>query len=420
MTEKPKRRHWADLFLIFAIVYLGTQMGIRFLFPEKFSSPEERAVELQLSPQDATVKSGHHPVLVLRNNSAREVTITDRCPGPPVDIYYAENAFPEPRGDPPAIIGSDAPCVPPEVVPAGKQGVIDLQSWKYAAFERNGYYTVRLTLPPQAAASTGAVLTTSFIMYEAGWLTQTFRAFVSKPLLNLLVFIASLSPGYNLGIAIIILTVIVKLLLFVPTQHGLQGQKKLQAIQPKIEELRKRYGDDQKRVNEETMKLWKEYKVNPFQSCLPILIQFPVLIGLFYAVRDGSHLALSTHLLYGPYQNLPWTFETMFLGLDLLKPNVYILPPILVALQFLQMKLSFAMAKKKANAKAGGQKGQEGEKNKEKKPMSQQDIQQKMMLYVLPFMIGFFAIKFPAAVSLYWGVSTVFAIGQQIVVNRKA
>ncbi|TSC60858.1 MAG: preprotein translocase subunit YidC [Candidatus Peregrinibacteria bacterium Greene0416_62] len=421
MTEKSKRRHWADLFLIFAIVYLGTQMGIRILFPEKFASAEQQAIHFSLSPQDATVKSGHHPVLTLLNNTDHELSITDRCPAPPVDVYYAENGTPEATGDPEIVLGVDAPCAAISPIPAGKQGLLDLASWKYAAFGRNGYYTVALTLPPQPAAATGAVLKTTFTVYEAGWMTQTFRAFVSKPLLNLLVFIASIVPGYNLGVAIIILTIIVKLLLFIPTQHGLEGQKKLQAIQPKIEEVRKRFTGNQQKINEETMKLWKEHKVNPFQSLLPVFIQFPILIGLFYAVRDGSHLALSTHLLYGSYKDLPWTFGTMFLGMDLLKPSVYILPPLLVAMQFFQMKLSFAMAKKKADARAEKQKAEkvpEGPKG-EKMPLNQQELQQKMMLYILPFMIGFFAIKFPAAVSLYWGVSTVFAIGQQIVVNRK-
>lgn len=418
MTEKSKRRHWADLFLIFAIVYLGVQMGTRFIFPDKFAPPEQQAATLLLTAQDPTVKSGHHPVLVLHNKTAHELSLPDRCPAPPVDIYYSDTAVPEAVGEPMVIMGTDTPCTVLSPIAAGAEALIDLAAWKYTAFSKNGTYTVQLTVPPQPAAATGAVLTTSFTMYEAGWLTQTFRAFVSKPLLNFLVFIASLVPGYNLGVAIIILTVIIKLLLFIPTQHGLEGQKKLQAIQPKIEEVRKRYPGDQQKINEETMKLWKEYKVNPFQSCLPILIQFPILIGLFYAVRDGSHLALSTHLLYAPYQNLPWTFGTMFLGFDLLQPSVYVFPPLLVALQFLQMKLSFAMAKKKKDAKDA----KEGKaiEPKEKQPMSQQDIQQKMMLYVLPFMIGFFAIKFPAAVSLYWGISTVFAIGQQVVVNRKS
>jgi YidC/Oxa1 family membrane protein insertase len=415
MTPPSARKRWLDLLLIFAIVYLGTQMGMRFLFPEQFGPPRPQGIVL-IEPLDATVKDGHHPVLVVRNFTDADIEIPSRCPAPPVEIFYSAQGTPDTSGDGKFPQDIAVPCLRTPNVPSGGEQQIDLGPWKYSGFGAVGNYTVLLEIAPQPALATGAILTTSFELHEAGWMTQTFRAFVTKPLLNLLVLIATLTPGYNLGIAIIVLTLIVKLLLFIPTQHGLEGQRKLQALQPKIEELRKRCGTDAQKINQETMKLWKEHKVNPFQSCLPILVQFPVLIGLFYVIRDGSHLGLSEHLLYAPYKELPWTFGVHFLGLNLLEPNMYILPPLLVILQFVQMKLSFAMAKKKKEAKEGKE-----DKTKEKKaPLSQQEIQQKVMLYGLPFMIGFFAIQFPSAVSLYWGVSTVFAIGQQLVVNRRA
>ncbi len=410
----PKTRKFADLLLIFAIVYLGMQFIQRMYFP-KPSADGQMQTSIMLRAQDATVKSGHHPVLLLRNATEHPLRIPSRCPQAPVDVHFGESDVTK---DPSTLLSTKETSIPCEViadVAPGKEGTIDLGPWKYTAFSRTGNYIVILTLPSQPATETGAVLETSFTVYPAGWMTNVFRAFVSKPLLNLLVFIASVAPGHSLAVAIIILTVVIKLLLFIPTQHGLEGQKKLQALQPKIDEIRKRYPGNAQKVNEETMKLWKEHKINPFQSCLPIFIQFPILIGLFYAVRDGSHLGLSTHLLYAPYQNLPWTFGTWFFGMDLLMPSIYLFPPMLVALQFFQMKLTFAIAEKKKKAKEIV----DISKPKEKKPMSQQDMQQKMMLYVLPFMIGFFAFKFPAAVSLYWAVSTVFAIGQQVVVNRR-
>jgi YidC/Oxa1 family membrane protein insertase len=90
---------------------------------------------------------------------------------------------------------------------------------------------------------------------------------------------------------------------------------------------------------------------------------------------------------------------------------MYVFPPLLVVLQFIQMKLSFAIAKRKKGAQDPKREKTDGEKS--------QEMQQKIMLYVLPLMIGYFAIQFPTAVSLYWGVSTLFAIGQQLVVNRE-
>jgi YidC/Oxa1 family membrane protein insertase len=95
--------------------------------------------------------------------------------------------------------------------------------------------------------------------------------------------------------------------------------------------------------------------------------------------------------------------------MDLTVPNIMVMPILLVVMQFFQMKLSFAMNKKKQD--------NQGKKKNEK--ASQQEMQQKIMMYGLPLMIGFFAIKFPAAVSLYWAASTVFAIGQQVFVNKK-
>ena len=189
----------------------------------------------------------------------------------------------------------------------------------------------------------------------------------------------------------------------------------MQAVQPKLEEIKKKHKGDPQRMQSETMKIWKEHNVNPFQSFLPILIQMPILIGLFFVIRDGSVLELSRHLVYGPYQDLSWSWGTQFLGLNLTEPNIYVMPPLLVVLQFAQMKMSFAIAEKKKVKKEKKDK----EDKKEKKEVNPQAMQQKVMLYGLPLMIGFFALKFPAAVSLYWAVSTLFAVGQQLVVNRK-
>ena len=405
MAQEPKKQGSIFQFvLIFALVYLITQMAMRQFFPNRFKTAEQ-ASGIQIASLTPQVKGEHSVILKLTNNTAAPFTLKNRCPMPPVDV---------------AIIGADGkktqlqtqetavPCADIPVVASGATAQIDLSPWKYSLFGKYGAYEV--TLPYVGTPPEGSELTANFSIYEPGSSTRLFRTFVSKPLLNLLIFIASLLPGYNLGLAIIILTIVVKLVLFIPTQHAMEGQKKMQIIQPKMDEIKRLYKSDPKKQQEETLKIWKQYKVNPMQSCLPMLIQFPILIGLFYTVRDGSVLALSKHLLYPAYAHLTWSFGTWFLGLDLLKPEVYIFPVLLVVMQFLQMKLSFAIAKKKQTKDGKPQK---------KDGVDQQDIQQKMMLYVLPLMIGFFAIKFPAAVSLYWGISTLFGIGQQIIVNRE-
>ncbi|MFH1443777.1 MAG: YidC/Oxa1 family membrane protein insertase [Candidatus Peregrinibacteria bacterium] len=410
-----KRSALVEFALIFAIVYIVTQLVFRMFFPQT-NGPNGLA-DVVLKPVSATVKGGHTIELSLRNNTEGTLLLPSRCPMPPVEVFSVAGEGTGATLMPLMATETALPCIPLTEVAPKSDVKIDLGPWKYSLFSQFGTYEVRLPAEAQFRTASGTIvpiengtLSGRVTLREEGSMTKLFRAFITKPFLNFLIFIASLLPGHSLGVAIIILTLVVKFLLFIPTQHSLEGQKKMQKAQPILDEIRRRHKDDPKRMQEETMKIWKEHGINPFQACLPLLIQMPVLIGVFYVVRDGSILALSQHLIYPFYQNLDWTFGTTFLGLDLLKSNAFLFAPFLVIAQFIQMKLSFAAAKKKREKSGEKAKG-EGDKN--------QQLQQKMMLYGLPLMIGVFAFQFPAAVSLYWGVSTLFAIGQQIIVNRE-
>ncbi|MCF7844628.1 MAG: YidC/Oxa1 family membrane protein insertase [Kiritimatiellales bacterium] len=413
MSAKPKSklRDFFEFFILFLALYFLTQLALKQFFPDTFSKDGNGngATGVVLSMQDATVKGDHHPVMIIKNHTEETLKFDDSCPKPPVIVVRVAES-----GEEEALITMEenaVPCVPLTEIESGGKVTYELSPWKYSLFSEYGTYRLMLPISSDVQESSPVV---EFSISEAGPITQMFRAFISKPLLNLLILIASFMPGYNLGLAIIILTVLVKLVLFIPTQKGLEGQRRMQAVQPKLEEIKKKHKEDPKRMQEETMKVWKEHNVNPMQSCLPILVQMPVLIGLFFVIRDGSILELSQHLIYGPYQDLSWTWGTNFLGLNLTEPNIYVMPLLLVVLQFSQMKLSFAIAKKKKESK-------ETKESKESKAGKKdpQAMQQKVMMYGLPLMIGFFALKFPAAVSLYWAVSTLFAVGQQLVVNRK-
>jgi YidC/Oxa1 family membrane protein insertase len=399
--------------VLFTALYLLSHFALRQFFPQWFG-PESAEVGIFLEMQDPTVKGDHHPLVELRNKTENALEFSDRCPMPPFDVEYKSGGeWTKLETTETALL-----CPPFQRVEPGQVVTVDLAPWKYSLFSEYGEY--RLTLPiVDELPSTPETVSVEFSTSPVGVVTQTFRAFVTKPLLNLLIFIASLVPEHDLGVSIIILTVFIKLLLFIPTQHGLEGQRRMQAVQPKLDEIKQKYKGDPQKLQAETMRVWKEHKINPLQSCLPLLIQFPILIGLFFVIRDGWHLELSRHLIYSWNQTLPWTFDTHFLGLNLLDPHAYIFPPLLVVMQFVQMKLSFAIAKRKKDKKESADGKEKTLEKAEKKPLSQQEIQQKMMLYGLPLMIGFFALQFPAAVSLYWGISTLFGIGQQLVVNRK-
>ncbi|PIR53599.1 hypothetical protein COU76_00270 [Candidatus Peregrinibacteria bacterium CG10_big_fil_rev_8_21_14_0_10_49_10] len=405
-SKVDSRFKLSQFFLVFALVYVGSRAVLSVLFPDQYGpGATEVQAEVLFRPVDATVKGGHHPQLTLHNKTDQALVLPDRCPEPPVRVFFEVGGEWTERTSEETVL----PCVPLTEVAPGKRVQVDLGPWKYSLFSDYGQYEVRLDVPGVEEGAEAQTYTARFSMYEPGSLTKIFRTFISKPMLNFLIFVASILPGYNLGFAIIILTLLVKFALFFPTQHALQGQKKLQKLQPKLDEIRTKHKGNPEVMNKEIMKLWKDNGVNPLQSCLPMLVQFPILIGLFYVIRDGSTLALSKHLIYSFHQHLSWNFGTDFLGLNLLLPSKHIMPPLLVALQFFQMKLSFAIAKKKRT----------NSKDDAKKEPSQQEMQQRMMQYGLPIMIGVFAFQFPAAVSLYWAVSTAFAIGQQLVVNRK-
>ena len=418
MADQKQRSPILQFAVTFLVVYMITQLVLRMFFPDHFSPPPPNGGSVQISMVDDTVKGGHHPVMTIKNTTDAAYAIPQRCPAPPVDVYAVERAGKP--GEKSILLEATEtvlPCEYPAAVNAGESVTVDLSPWKYSLFGDYGIYELALVQDSEDSENSEELTSVRFEMYEAGVITQLFRTFVTKPLLNLLILIASLMPGYNLGFAIIILTVAVKLLLFLPTQHAMEGQKRLQAVQPKIDQLREKYKSDPQRLNQEMLQLWKREKINPLQSCLPMLLQFPVLIGLFFVIRDGSSLELSRHLLYGPYQDLSWVFGTNFFGLDLLVPNVYIFPPLLFVLQFYQLKLSFSMAKKRKEK--DDVVDVTPEKKKKKAEPDVQQTQQKVMQYVLPVMIAVFAVQFPAAVSLYWGVSTVFALGQQVVVNKR-
>ncbi len=460
MPEASKRGNVLQFLLLFIALYLGMQLLFGSVFPQK---NQQQTVSGPTLTSSSSFTPGNHPILQMENRPAStesfgvggwvrskwcslrsffDSTITaqqcaglaaaftgtpfvlkNRCPEPSIDLYTVENpGTPAEKLTPLHSAETVIACEPLATVAPGETVTISLAPWKYSLFEKVGTYEARIPGIVAVKEGTGALTMpptiARFSIVEPGVFTKAFRTFISAPFLNFLIFIASFMPGYNLGIAIILLTLAVKILLFFPTQHALEGQKKMQMLQPKLEALKARYHGDAKKIQEETMKLWTEHKINPFQSCLPMVIQFPVLIGLFYVIRDGSDLSLSRHLIYGVYQNLPWHFGTHFLWLDLLKPDYIVMPLLLVALQFLQMKLTFSLQKRKKAKEAVIDVSSDG-KPKEKEPMNPQDMQQKMMLYGLPLMIGVFAFQFPSAVALYWGVSTLFGIGQQMIVNRE-
>ncbi|MEW6407420.1 MAG: YidC/Oxa1 family membrane protein insertase [Patescibacteria group bacterium] len=230
---------------------------------------------------------------------------------------------------------------------------------------------------------------------------QLYHTLLFQPLLNLLIWLYNLIG--DIGVAIILVTVLIRLILLIPSQKALKAQKTMQELQPKLDEIRKKYKDDKKKQSEEMMKFYQEKKINPLGSCLPMLIQLPILFALYSVFRKGLQ-ADSMQFLYS-FVERPEHINTMFLGfLDMLKPNA-ILAVVAGMLQFFQSKM---MMKKQKSTALGSMPGLGNIGG----------MMSKQMTYLMPAMTVFIALSLPSGLALYWATTTAVAILQQWVIMR--
>lgn len=245
---------------------------------------------------------------------------------------------------------------------------------------------------------------------------EFFNTVLYEPLFNLLLWIYDVLPWQDLGVAIIILTVLIKLLLFWPALKGLRSQKALQDVQPKIEALRKEYADNREELGRQMMQLYKNNKVNPLSSCLPLLIQLPILWALFKVFFGGLATDPATGILvaeqldhiYAPLKDIFSTtpLNTHFLGfVDLAATKNIVLAVLAGAIQFLQTKM---LSAKRPSVKTAGAKDE-----------SMAAGINKQMMYFLPIITVIFGYQFPAGVTLYWLSSTAFTWVQQLIFLRE-
>jgi len=248
-----------------------------------------------------------------------------------------------------------------------------------------------------------------------------FNIILVWPIINILVVIyqglVALHVPSPLGFAIVLLTVVIRFLLYPLTASQLRASKKMQTISPHLSRLKEKHKNDAKTLQQETMKLYKEHGINPAAGCLPVLIQLPVIWALYSVLQQVVGKGSSTivgainKILYIKSMSLHGLWDQHFFGLPLGATPAHIFPtmpfiilfPVATALfQFIQSKMMFA--------KSSVQK--EDEKKQEKKDDFSSALQTQS-LYVFPLMIGFFSYTFPLGLSLYWNTFTIFGIIQQ-------
>ncbi len=228
-----------------------------------------------------------------------------------------------------------------------------------------------------------------------------FNVLIYQPIFNLFVWLYTVIP--DVGIVIFVVTLIIKLVLYPLTQKSIKAQKELSDLQPKLEDLKQKHKGDQQAIAQGTMKLYKEHKVNPFGSCLPLLVQLPIFLGLYWVFQDGL-TSNNFDLLY-PFIKSPGTINTLSLGfIDLAKPNV-VLAVLAGLAQFWQAKMMIAKRPPKA-AGAGG------------KDEDMAAMMNKQMLYFMPILTVFIGFSFPGGLALYWLFSTLLTVGQQYLIMK--
>jgi len=222
-----------------------------------------------------------------------------------------------------------------------------------------------------------------------------FKILLYNPLYNILIFIVNLIPGADIGLAIVILTILVKLAILPIYTKSIRTQIKMKEIEPKLKEIKKKYQKDLPEQSRLIMEVYKENKINPFSSFFVLLIQMPIILTLFYVFR-GS-LVVRPDIIYS-FVSIPKELSFNFFGLfDVSQAHNFLMAFLTGFTQFLQVQLTMPKVVKNSFEKTSV-----SFQNDFAKSM---DIQ---IRYVMPLIIAVVAWQLPAAISLYWITSNLF------------
>lgn len=225
-----------------------------------------------------------------------------------------------------------------------------------------------------------------------------YKTLIYQPILNVLIFFYNTIAFQDLGVAIILVTALVRILVHPLFRRGAKHQKIMQDLQPKVKQIQIEHKDNKEKLGHATMALYREHKINPFSSIGLLLLQFPVIIALFQVSQN----ILSPEVFADLYAFIakPDVVNHMFLGLINLQDTNILIVGLAAVAQYLQVR--FAQKK-----------GLPGT------PTTQADAAGKMMLYVTPGITIVFLINFPAALGLYWLSTAAISAFQQHIVNKE-
>lgn len=238
--------------------------------------------------------------------------------------------------------------------------------------------------------------------------SSIWHNFFFDPIYNGLVFLIDTVPGGDIGVAIVLLTVVVKIILLPLSLKAARTQRAMQDIEPKLAEIKEKFKDDREGLAKAMLELYKTAGVNPFASILLLFIQIPIVIALYLSVYRGGGVPLpdiNSALLYS-FVLAPETASMLFLGTVDIAAKSLPLAALAGITQFIQAYLAFPHPKKRLDTD---------------KPSLKDDFARSMqmqMRYVMPILIFFFAYTISASVALYFAVSNVLGIAQEFIVRK--
>jgi len=238
-------------------------------------------------------------------------------------------------------------------------------------------------------------------------LLNIWNIFLYQPLLNALAFLVSIIPGGDVGIAVIILTILVKIVLFPLSQKSIQSQAAMSLLAPELNKI-KSSGASKEEQARLTFELYKKYKANPFSGCLLVLIQIPIIFALYYVFFKG--IDFQSGLLYS-FIDVPEKMNMLFLGIIDISQKSFVLAILAGVSQYFQAHF---MPQPVSSASSTGSFAESFGKS-----------MHMQMKYIFPFFIfvilytDFLGVSLSGAVALYWITNNIFSIGQQIYVDKK-
>lgn len=237
-------------------------------------------------------------------------------------------------------------------------------------------------------------------------ISYAYNTFIYEPMYNGLIFLIDVIPWSDAGIAIIIFTIVIKLILFPLSKKSVQTQLKMRKVQPQLDLIKEKYKDDKQEQAKKTMEFYKQEGIRPFAGILLIFIQLPIIFALYKVFLHPGLPSVDSNILYS-FIATPENINIAFLGLIDISGKSFILALLAAVSAFYQIRFSMPPVPKK--------------KDPSSKPSFQDDFARGMnlqMRYVFPVLAFFISWSISGAIALYFIVSNIFTIGQELVIRK--